>query len=209
MQIFLLTYSTFTTGARVLSEIKTCLVANSTFEQRVLDIFTFWCQHFALDIMGEVATGMMDILDHHMVDANAVHVKELVLKTVSENAQKTCEQTMVVSTCTAHHPNQEEEEEEEDQVENITAYETDGKRRDSINLSNLLLTGLTPAVFLSIDPTSFAQQIYLFHLNKHKQYQKDLMNPISYLPRPQLSKPTIACLFDPNCWNIGYVSAWN
>jgi len=94
MQIFLLTYSTFTTGARVLSEIKTCLVANSTFEQRVLDIFTFWCQHFALDIMGEVATGMMDILDHHMVDANAVHVKELVLKTVSENAQKTCEQTM-------------------------------------------------------------------------------------------------------------------
>ncbi|KAL9558076.1 hypothetical protein PS6_001456 [Mucor atramentarius] len=187
MQIFLLTYSTFTTGARVLSEIKTCLVANSTFEQRVLDIFTFWCQHFALDIMGEVATGMMDILDHHIMDANAVHVKELVLKTVSENAQKTCEQTMA-STCTAHHPNQEEEEEEEeDQVENITAYETDGKRRDSINLSNLLLTGLTPAVFLSIDPTSFAQQIYLFHLNKHKQYQKDLMNPISYLPRPQLS----------------------
>ncbi|GAN02884.1 conserved hypothetical protein, partial [Mucor ambiguus] len=194
MQIFLLTYSTFTTGARVLSEIKSCLIANSTFEQRVLDIFTFWCHYFALDIMGEVATGMMDILDHHVVDTQAVHVKELVLKTVSENAQKTCEQTIVNTTAittTAHYPQDDVEEQEQgdndDQVENITAYETDGKRRDSINLSNLLLTGLTPAVFLSIDPTSFAQQIYLFHLNKHKQYQHDLMNPISYLPRPQLS----------------------
>lgn len=44
-----------------------------------------------------------------------------------------------------------------------------------------------PAVFLLIDPKSFAQQIYLFHLNKQKQFQKDLLNPISYLPRPQLS----------------------
>lgn len=80
-----------------------------------------------------------------------------------------------------------EENDTDGQVENITAHDMDGKKRDSINLSNLLLTGLTPAVFLSIDPTSFAQQIYLFHLNKHKQYQHDLMDPISYLPRPQLS----------------------
>jgi hypothetical protein len=94
MQIFLLTYSTFTTSARVLSEIKTCLIANNTFKDRVLDIFIFWCHNFALDIMGEVATGMMDILDNHFVDANAVHVKELVLKTVSENAHKTCEQSI-------------------------------------------------------------------------------------------------------------------
>lgn len=77
--------------------------------------------------------------------------------------------------------------EEEDQVENITSYDEDGKHRDSINLSNLLITGLTPAVFLMIDPTSFAHQIYLFHLAKHRQFKDDLLNPLSYLPRPQVS----------------------
>jgi hypothetical protein len=72
-------------------------------------------------------------------------------------------------------------------MENIAAYENDGKRRDSINLSNLLITGLTPAVFLMIDPTSFAHQIYIFHFLKHTQFKDDLMNPLSYLPRPQVS----------------------
>lgn len=77
--------------------------------------------------------------------------------------------------------------EEEDQVENITAYEENGKHRNSINLSNLLITGLTPTVFLMIDPTSFAHQIYLFHFSKHQQFKHDLLNPLSYLPRPQVS----------------------
>lgn len=86
-------------------------------------------------------------------------------------------------------PDDEDEEENlvDPSIENISAYRVDGKRRDSINLSNLLITGLTPAVFLQIDPLSFAKQICLFHYTKQKQFYKELLNPLSYLPRPQLS----------------------
>lgn len=74
-----------------------------------------------------------------------------------------------------------------DGLEDIPACVSDGKRRGSVNVSNLLITGLTPDIFLQIDPKSFAEQIYLFHFKKQKQFRDELVNPISYLPRPQVS----------------------
>ncbi|KAI9467985.1 MAG: ras guanine nucleotide exchange factor domain-containing protein [Benjaminiella poitrasii] len=196
LNVFLLTYSIFTSGANVLNEIKLILKEEREekdrvlFQLRVLDIFTIWCQQFALDVMGDVATGMIDILENCMDNA-ASQVKELVLETLAENTKRTCEQVIVTTMTTTQPLGREEDEEDKEQnkneVENISAYEVDGKRRDSINLSNLLITGLTQDVFLEMDPMSFAQQIYLFHLLKYKQFRDELLNPLSYLPRPQTS----------------------
>ncbi|KAI7888007.1 uncharacterized protein EV154DRAFT_518939 [Mucor mucedo] len=196
LNTFITTYTTFTTASKLLSQFHLVISMNSELQDRLFDIFTIWCKQFQLDVMGDVASGMMTILDsdHIINKTKANQVKELVLNTVNQNGIKNCDfnRDLILS---ADNPNlfllREEDEEEEilsqEEVENITAYDIEGKRRNSINLSNLLITGLTPAVFLVIDPLGFAQQIYLFHYSKQKQYEKDLINPLSYLPRPQLS----------------------
>ncbi|KAI8970124.1 hypothetical protein BDF20DRAFT_889397 [Mycotypha africana] len=192
LYVFLLTYPTFTSGSRVLNEFRKTLDEKS---DNILDIFEIWCHEFALDVMGDVATGMVEILESINTD-KASQVKELVLETVAENTMKSYEQKNachLVSTTKHISPNDEanndfEESVPNDEVENIPAFQQrNGKRRDSVNLSNILITGLSPTLFLSIDPQNFAQQIYLFHHRKYSQFEKDLLNPLSYLPRPQLS----------------------
>lgn len=196
LNTFITTYTTFTTASKLLSQFHLVISKNSELQDRLFEIFIIWCNQFQLDVMGDVASGMMTILDSDEIinKTKANQVKELVLNTVNQNGIKNCDfnRDLILS---ADNPNlfllREEDEEEEilsqEEVENISAYDIEGKRRNSINLSNLLITGLTPAVFLVIDPLGFAQQIYLFHYSKQKQYEKDLMNPLSYLPRPQLS----------------------
>ncbi|KAI7899698.1 uncharacterized protein BX663DRAFT_563650 [Cokeromyces recurvatus] len=194
LNVFLLTYSLFTSGSHVLNEIKSILEEGEpSFQSRLLEIFTVWCERYALDVMGDVATVMMELLDKY---SNTNQVKELVLKTVAENTKKTCVQAIVPTMTTAKPLSLEDHDDDDDddeiqntnEVENINTCQLDNKRRDSsINLSNLLITGLTRDIFLQMDPASFAQQIYLFHFSKYKQFQQDLLNPISYLPRPQTS----------------------
>lgn len=197
LNTFITTYTTFTTASKLLNQFDFIISKNTELQDRLFDIFIIWCNQFQLDVMGDVASGMVSILDRKDIinKRKANQVKELVLNTVNQNGIKNCDfnNDLIVSAETSNLflLKEEDEEEEEvlnqDEVENITAYDIEGKRRDSINLSNLLITGLTPAVFLIIDPSGFAQQIYLFHYSKQKQYEKELMNPLSYLPRPQLS----------------------
>lgn len=87
VHVFLLTYTLFTTGSQVLTELKSVLT--NQLEPRLLNVFTIWCEQFSLDVMGDMATGMIDILDS-MHDSGSV--KELVLKTVNDNATLACEQ---------------------------------------------------------------------------------------------------------------------
>jgi hypothetical protein len=171
IDVFLTTYSTFTTGSHLMTTIAH-YAEKPGKKDRLLDLMTIWCQRFSLDVMGEVATKMMAILDTISADERALRVKELVLNTVAENSNFL--KSLPLSDCI------------EQQVENIAAYDAmDGKRRDSVNLSNLFITGLTPEVFLILDPTSFAEQVYIFHISQHQQYQQIILNPLSYLPKPQ------------------------
>ncbi|KAG2230435.1 hypothetical protein INT48_009181, partial [Thamnidium elegans] len=190
LNTFLTTYTTFITGSKLLNQLNLKLTQDHTIQDRLFQIFTVWCNDFSIDIMGDVASGIMSILDGKEIinKKKAKQLKELVLKTLNENGNKNCElNTNSLMACAELYSLKEEESGLDNQVENITAYTTEGKRRNSINLSNLLITGLTPSLFLLIDPKSFAQQIYLFHHSKLIQYENDLLNPLSYLPRPQLS----------------------
>ncbi|CAO3701116.1 unnamed protein product [Rhizopus stolonifer] len=178
---FLLNYSTFTTGSNVLNEIKSFLsLYDTTLDTRVLNIFTIWCEGFALDIVGDVASGIISVLES-ISTVNTEKVKGIVLGTVTENAKLTaCDDPKYQSTI--HNSDNQEEETETSDIENILAI--DG---DTVNLSNILITGLVPTIFLRISPDSFAEHVYLFHLSQHIKHKQALMNPVSYLPRPQTS----------------------
>lgn len=98
--VFLLTYATFTTGASILAQIKETLKVDvdAKLSLAVLDIFDIWCKQYPLDVMGDIATGMVEILDN--IDTErARQVKELVLCTVDNNTKKTCEQTNKTNIC--------------------------------------------------------------------------------------------------------------
>ncbi|KAI8885416.1 hypothetical protein K501DRAFT_322491 [Backusella circina FSU 941] len=172
IDVFLTTWSTFTTGSHLMMTMSP-YAEKPEKKDRLLDLIMVWCKHFSLDVMGDVATRMIAILDKVLTDERARTVKDLVLKTVTENSE-----FLKSLPSPDHH--------EQQQVENIAAYDiTEGKRRDSVNLSNLIITGLTPDVFLIVDPTSFAEQIYIFHISQYHQYQQIILNSLSYLPKPQ------------------------
>ncbi|RCH95190.1 hypothetical protein CU097_002999, partial [Rhizopus azygosporus] len=175
---FLLTYSTFTTGSCVLDEIGAFLTHSpGKFDNHLLDIFSIWCNKFALDIMGDVATDILSLLDH-IDSTDTSKIKELVLNTVAENAKNTAFSETKYQTNDLN----DEEEMETTAMENIPA-----EGGGSVNLSNLLITGLTPALFLRICPDKFAEQVYLFHLTQYTKHKQALMDPLSYVPRPQIS----------------------
>jgi hypothetical protein len=72
-----------------LDEIKAFLTHSpGKFDNHLLDIFSVWCNKFALDIMGDVATDIISLLDH-IDSTDTSKIKELVLNTVAENAKNT------------------------------------------------------------------------------------------------------------------------
>ncbi|KAI9253006.1 hypothetical protein BY458DRAFT_443505 [Sporodiniella umbellata] len=177
IRVFLLSYSVFTTGSVVLSEIK--LNLDTTLENRALHIFAIWCQDYALDIVGDVASGIISILEK--IGTNDAKVlKKSVLDTMDTNAKLAeCDEIKFGDSIEETHS---QEEIDTSDIENI--LEVNG---GTINLSNLLITGLTSDIFLRIHPDSFADHVYYFHLSRQIRHGPALRNPVSYLPRPQTS----------------------
>jgi hypothetical protein len=168
IHVFLSTYSLFSTAQQVLDELKRWTPKDQLF--RLLGLITVWCEWYAEDVTGDVASGMIALLQEkiqekkkkNQVDLQVMQVKELVLKTVANNK---LDQPHIIRR---------DDNDQDDfgidtitEIENIAAKD---KRRDSINMSNLLISGLTPELFLITDPTAFAEQIYVFHQAQHAKY---------------------------------------
>ncbi|KAF9165179.1 rho GTPase-activating protein [Actinomortierella ambigua] len=78
----------------------------------------------------------------------------------------------------------------------------------SVDLSNVLITGLTPAVFLRLDPDHFAEQIFHYHasrLNDTGGSARLLENPSFFMRRyptagakPSLQSPLVFSMFSPH-----------
>lgn len=189
LRSFLLTYNMFTTSAIVLETMKSYLqqtlddgdtqVMHNTTE-RILDLFTVWCNVFTQDVVGDVVAGMiaiLDMLEDALVDTPVLLDKtkitrELILATVNRNGEAG-EQANVESAVSW-----------DDAAESIQASQLG---RSDINLSNLLITGLTPGLFLSIHPQRFAEQLYMFHLTQHRLHKDALISLLTYVPRPHIS----------------------
>ncbi|KAG0242484.1 rho GTPase-activating protein [Actinomortierella wolfii] len=78
----------------------------------------------------------------------------------------------------------------------------------SVDLSNVLITGLTPAVFLKLDPSHFAEQILHYHanhLNDAGGLERLLDNPAFFMRRyptagsqPSIQSPLVFSMFSPH-----------
>ncbi|ORZ00120.1 hypothetical protein BCR43DRAFT_484703 [Syncephalastrum racemosum] len=199
LDAFLLTYSMFTTATRVLEVLNS--YASHVVEDfdriaaRFLDICMRWCTQFGSDVVGEVATGIIALLDKVQTSQDEVlrqrarHTKDVVIVTVENNGQ----QASSVSI-------RDEITEFRQDIPGVGSDNQSGTGR--VDLSNLVLTGLTPSLLLSIDPAGFAEQVYLFHYVLHKQFKDALLSPLSYVPNargsPQILNSLLATTASPH-----------
>ncbi|KAI7864758.1 hypothetical protein BDF14DRAFT_1884040 [Spinellus fusiger] len=182
LHCFLLTYSMFTTAGNILEEIKAYLKRSrgkpihDELLEKALVIFEVWCKFFGQDVVGEVATGIISILDS---------VYETIAPEINQKAQST--RTLVLATLTKNGTINDQNEsiqswQDNPLVNTMPSYLT----KASIELSKIHPTGLTPCLFLSLDPVHFAEQIYMFHYSQHCAHRQALTNPLSFLPGPHL-----------------------
>ncbi|ORZ22429.1 hypothetical protein BCR42DRAFT_368338 [Absidia repens] len=213
---FLLTYTMFTTIAEILDLMKGYLERlDSTplgisLWNRLLDLYRIWCVRFAYDVVGDLVTGMMERLDA-LQDNDALplelrdrgkEIKALVLQTVKDNRH-----------IIEHAQTRRDYSEGTEVVDSIQRYTSENnwssmKSKEGsapstpttptattfasplasfvVDLSDLVATGLSPALFLSMDPDRLAEQIYVFHHTQHYHHRYQLLSALSYVSRPQL-----------------------
>ncbi|KAF9976785.1 rho GTPase-activating protein [Actinomortierella ambigua] len=90
----------------------------------------------------------------------------------------------------------------------ISVSTTESAETSSVDLSNVLITGLTPALFLRLDPDHFAEQIFHYHasrLNDAGGLVRLLENPAFFMRRyptagakPCLQSPLVFSMFSPH-----------
>ncbi|KAI9027595.1 hypothetical protein CLU79DRAFT_717097 [Phycomyces nitens] len=181
LHCFLLTYTMFTTAVPMLDEIKAQLkrYANQPALQhrlldRTLDIFDVWCRSFGQDVVGEVATGIIGILDIlyaktlPALQQRSKRIKGLILATLAQNGAKNDQEAMSAWNDVK------------------LVYTIAGHTTDAVELAKIHPNGLVPSLFLSMNPEQFAEQIYMFHYSQQRTYRQSLTNPLSFLPGPQI-----------------------
>ncbi|KAI8088729.1 ras guanine nucleotide exchange factor domain-containing protein, partial [Halteromyces radiatus] len=200
---FLLTYNIFASVGEVSDLMKGYLdrLENTSsgvmLWNRVLDLYRIWCVRFAYDVVGDLVTSMMERLDSLAANQDlplelrnrGKDIKALVLQTVQDNqhiiehAQARREynegtqvvdfiQRYVNTNETDHSP----------MMESQTSNDDD----TGIDLSDLVATGLSPSLFLTMDPDRLAEQIYVFHHTQHYHHRYQLLSALSYVSRPQV-----------------------
>lgn len=204
VQAFLLTYPLFTTSAELISALKKGLIAFSSDVEtgqwamrRAYQITQIWCKDFKADVVGEVATGLLDILEMdlwktnyddipHITPDSIADLKKTVLAAVDENA-KSYETSVSLEAESVTY----------DVKINtvIKASELQfnkGNLSSNVDVSDILNVGLTPTFFLKIDPAEFAKQIYLYHHSSYQIYKQRLINPLCYIPQslPSTTAPS-------------------
>ncbi|SAM03584.1 hypothetical protein [Absidia glauca] len=205
---FLLTYNMFTTISEVLDLMKGYLDRSQgtplavSLWTRLLDLYRIWCVRFAYDVVGDLVTGMMERLDALQEDttlsldirSRGKEIKALILQTVQDNQH-----------IIEHAQTQRDYGEGVEVVDVIQQYSGGGNDSDSksmdapttptspvslsapiVDLSDLVATGLSPALFLSMDPERLAEQIYIFHHTQHYLHRYQLLSALSYVSRPQV-----------------------
>ncbi|KAM3586830.1 hypothetical protein VKS41_001886 [Umbelopsis sp. WA50703] len=190
LRAFLLTYSIFTTSVEIISILKNQLIATCTDEElggwtkkRVYTILQVWSDEFRVDVVGEVATGLLDILDldvwqsgttSDVTSESIQYLKQHVIDVINENAIK-------YETAVSMDLESSWYDSSVNTVIKSTASDKDENK--TIDVSDILATGFTTNLFLQIDPAEFAKQLYLFHQMSYQAYKSRLLNPLCYIPQ--------------------------
>ncbi|KAI9279424.1 hypothetical protein BC943DRAFT_383562 [Umbelopsis sp. AD052] len=203
VRAFLLTYPLFTTSTELISALKKGIIAFASDAEagqgamrRAYQIIQIWCKDFRADIVGEVATGLLDILDMdlwrsecdtpHITPDSITDSKKIVLASVDDNAKiyetsvaldsKAVEYDVKINTV----------------IKSSELHHNKSSLSSTVDVSDILNVGLTPTFFLKIDPAEFAKQIYLFHRSSYQMYKQRLSNPLCYIPQslPSTTAPS-------------------
>lgn len=201
VRAFLLTYPLFTTSAELISAVKTELKASAAdpesgawAKKRVYQITHIWCEDFKADVVGEVATGLLDILDMELWNSESdltpyiipemvADLKKMVLSAVDENAINYETSISLETESLSYDVNA-------NTVIKGSNYLPSKTPGHTIDVTGLLKDGLTPSLFLHMDPYEFAKQLYLFHKSSYQTYRTRLLNPLCYIPQSLPSTTT-------------------
>ncbi|CAB4373250.1 unnamed protein product [Rhizophagus irregularis] len=179
---FLLTYSLFTEPNHIFRELRRCgnisdndeLKKSKFISKRLCTILSTWCKNYGNDLSrDDVYNGMMEILEEVLIKEDIIEVEELksLIQETRENVQK----------------NFIKDDNMEDQLKSLKGPPAPL----SLDLSNLLVTGLTPALFLKMIPKELAQQLYIYHFLEFKKMNLG-QNLKSFIPSKNRSE-SITC----------------
>ncbi|CAG8561211.1 4285_t:CDS:2 [Diversispora eburnea] len=155
LHTFLLTFPLFSEINHIFRELKRCTSMHSSIDddnkpnkivKRSIFIIEIWCQNCGHDLLREdVWNGMQEIIND-IISKESLTDAEYLNKLMHETRNKLTvendnELTLISPTQSA----------------------------PSLDLSNLLVTGLTPALFLKMVPEELAQQLYLYHFLELKK----------------------------------------
>ncbi|CAG8739796.1 11533_t:CDS:1, partial [Funneliformis mosseae] len=178
LHAFLLTYPLFTEPAALFRELRRCGSMQSSLSdnderkksnaisRRLITVLTTWCKRYGRDLSrDEVYNEMMETVEVLIKEgiAEGEELKKLMQET-RDNLQSVVDDYEDESLVSHKGP--------------PTPF--------SLDLSNLLVTGLTPALFLKMVPEELAQQLYIYHFLELKKTnpRQDLKIFVPSKPRP-------------------------
>ncbi|KAG2184658.1 hypothetical protein INT43_000571 [Umbelopsis isabellina] len=190
LRALLLTYTIFTTSTEITSILKNQLLATDGDEelsqwtkQRVYNILKVWSDEFRVNVVGEVATELLDIVDMDIWQSSTApetanesiqYLREHIIAVINDNAVK-YETTVAFDMENPWY---------DSAVNTVIKSSTgDNDQNDTMDVSDFIATGFTVDVFLQMDPAEFAKQLYLFHQMAFQVYKSRFLNPLCYIPQ--------------------------
>nr|CAG8433063.1 9204_t:CDS:10 [Entrophospora candida] len=196
LHAFLLTYPLFIESTHILRELRRCssmiTPKADVINNRLIVIFKTWCQSYTRDLVrddfwNDILNSVEEIFPDNEKVQGAMELKNLLHEKRNEVLQSSSSMPISLSTPTTITTNSDDSEEEKHKAI------SDNQIVDplSLDLSNLLVTGLTPGLFLKIAPEELAKQIYSYHyIELHRLNPKNnLRSFMSLKHRPNSPTP--------------------
>ncbi|KAG0084413.1 hypothetical protein BGZ93_000326 [Podila epicladia] len=205
--VFATTYPLFAAVSQVLKELKRCVNLCSSDKESTLVTHEQISRIVSLiqgivkglnprieepGVVQEIKAFVVDILQERLKSTDARGVLELIDLTVASSSNNNYQHSAGSSEATRRQ----------------SAAPSIGSGNPTVDLSNVLITGLTPALFLRLDPVYFAQQVLFYHrhqLNTIGGLECLLNNPAFFMrryptsiARHTLQSPLVFSMYSPH-----------
>ncbi|KAG0040890.1 hypothetical protein BGZ82_006763 [Podila clonocystis] len=205
--VFATTYPLFAAVAQVLKELKRCVNLCSSDKESTLVTPEQASRIMSLiqgivkglnprieepGVIQEIKAFVVDILQERLKSTDARGMLELIDSTVASSSNNNYQH----SAGSSEAPRRQ------------SAAPSIGSGNPTVDLSNVLITGLTPALFLRLDPVYFAQQVLLYHhhqLTTIGGLECLLNNPVFFMrryptsiSRHSLQSPLVFSMYSPH-----------
>ncbi|KAG0343288.1 hypothetical protein BG000_000007 [Podila horticola] len=161
--VFATTYQLFAAVPQILKELKRCVYLSSSSDKESTFVTPEQASRIVSLIQGivrgfnprieepgvtqEIKAFVVDIVQERLKSTDARGTLELIDSTVASSSNSNSQHSARISEATRRQ----------------SAAPSIGSGNPIVDLSNVLITGLTPALFLRLDPVYFAQQVLFYH----------------------------------------------